>query len=234
MKKLSFLLIACSLLAMGCARSPLSGSDTLASATGSSSSSGSAVDSSLTAQAVGILQTNCTACHTATSGPLNVYNLTDVNHLISSGLIIPGNPNASPLLQSIESGRMPPGGALAMGDQALLRNWIAGAAAAGGGGTGSTTTTTLPAPLTATYASLSKNIFVPYCTACHSAANKTAGYAFDSYSGVMAAVSVGSPNGSKVYTTTQSGAMPQSPYPQLNSSQLQVLSAWITAGAKNN
>lgn len=88
----------------GCARGPFtnllgSGSSEQASLLGGSSVAES--------KALLILQNNCTACHTSSSGPAYVFNLLDVNHLISSGMVVPGQPDASPLLQSIEANRMP-------------------------------------------------------------------------------------------------------------------------------
>ncbi|PIS10458.1 MAG: hypothetical protein COT73_09200 [Bdellovibrio sp. CG10_big_fil_rev_8_21_14_0_10_47_8] len=226
------------LTSIGCARNPLTnggGGSSGASALGNGSGTAASLDSGLTTEALTILQNNCSACHTSSSGPAGIYNLTDVNHLVSNRLIVPGNPDASLILQSIEAGRMPPGGALAIGDQQLLRQWILGGAVAPSDPAGGSTPPSLPpVVLEPTYSSLSKNIFVPYCVSCHSTNQKTEGYAFDNYANVMKSVRAGFPNRSLLYTITQSGEMPRNPYPTLTSEQLQVLSNWIVAGAPNN
>ncbi len=50
-------------------------------------------------------------------------NIIDTNHLISTGFIIPGD-TSSRLLSSIESGRMPPSGAMSAIDQKIISDWI--------------------------------------------------------------------------------------------------------------
>ena len=181
--------------------------------------------------ALAILQANCTSCHTATAGPLNVYALTDVNHLVSSGLVVPGSPSTSPLFTAISSGSMPPGSPLSSADQMTISDWIAGGSIATPTTGPGSTTTTLPGTTLPTYASLSATVFIPKCATCHSASSAAGGYAFDSLTGVMAAVNLSAPSSSPVYTATHGGVMPPSPNPVLNSQQEQALLAWITAGA---
>lgn len=76
-------------------------------------------------QALQILQTNCTSCHGTSSGPNNVFDLTDPTHLVSAGLVVVGDPNSSELFNEVSSGAMPPGGPLSSADQLVLQNWIA-------------------------------------------------------------------------------------------------------------
>ncbi len=71
-----------------------------------------------------ILQTNCTSCHTATSGPKNVYNLLNTQSLINSALVLPGQPLNSLLYNSIQTNSMPPSGPLSDADKLTLSNWI--------------------------------------------------------------------------------------------------------------
>lgn len=191
------------------------------------------------AAALALIQTNCTSCHTATSGPVNVYAVTDVNHLLSSGLVTAGTPSSSPLFQAISSGAMPPAGALTAAQQAVIYDWISGQGASTTGGSGGTapptTTTTLPPEMiTATFASINANVIKPKCVGCHSAANASGGYAFDTFAGVAKAVVVGKPQSSKLFSTTNGGIMPPQPNTILTSAEEQAISAWITAGAANN
>lgn len=200
----------------------------------SSSNSSSSVNLSDPAavqnQALMILANNCTSCHTATSGPLGVFNLLDVNHLITSGLVVAGNPNGSTLLQSIEANRMPPTAPLSNADKIVLRTWIQGGAQA----PSTPIATPTPIPLGPTYTSLAANVLTPKCVGCHSTNNKTAGYAFDTFANVSKSVKARNAAGSLLYTITQSGSMPPRPNPTLTSDEQRALSDWIQAGALNN
>src|SRR5271154_4618588 len=96
-KKVTVLILlatSLTLLFQNCAQGPfgLDWNSGGSSGTSSSSSSSINIDNSYEAQAVTILQSNCTSCHTATSGPQNVYDVTDPSHLIAAGLIVPGQP----------------------------------------------------------------------------------------------------------------------------------------------
>ncbi|GIL17952.1 MAG: hypothetical protein BroJett040_17030 [Oligoflexia bacterium] len=150
--------------------------------------------------------------------------------MVSSGQVIPGNPDGSPLLQSIEANRMPPAGPLSAVEKSILRAWIQGGAAAP---TAPIVVEPLP-PLGPNYNSLAKNVFGPKCSGCHNATKATAGYAFDTYASVMKSVRAGRPSSSKLYTVSQSGEMPPQPDPVLNSDELRAISDWITEGALNN
>jgi mono/diheme cytochrome c family protein len=71
-----------------------------------------------------ILQTNCAGCHKATSGPKGFFGFNDVNHMLSTGLIIAGQPSKSPIWEAIDSGAMPPDGSVSDADEATIGNWI--------------------------------------------------------------------------------------------------------------
>jgi hypothetical protein len=75
-----------------------------------------------TSQALAILQQNCVSCHTSESGPDDVYDVTDVNHLLSFGLVVSGQPGQSLLYQQISEGLMPPTGPLSAIDQEAISN----------------------------------------------------------------------------------------------------------------
>ena len=197
---------------------------------GQSSSGAVSLNNNLLSQAMTIINANCVSCHTSASGPLGVYGLTDINHLVSSGLVIPGQPTQSSLYNAIAAGRMPPAGRLSSADEILIQDWILGGSGPAPGGT---TTTTLPLPTVATFSSLEHNVFQPRCVGCHSSFSAAGGFAFDSYSGVMRAVNKTTPSSSKIYTITTSGAMPPSG-PRLTSQEESLILQWIQAGALNN
>ncbi len=79
-----------------------------------------------------IFNAKCTSCHGGTSG----FTLTSYNTLINSvgaqygtSIVVPGDPNASGLVDKIEPSpqfgtRMPQGGTLPQGEIDLIRQWI--------------------------------------------------------------------------------------------------------------
>lgn len=88
---------------------------------------------------------------------------------------------------------------------------------------------------TVTYASLNANLFQPKCVGCHSGANGSGGYGFDTFANLSKAVNTASPAMSVVYTSTTqtSNRMPLGGTPLTAMEQLQLLT-WIQQGAKNN
>lgn len=75
-------------------------------------------------KAMEVLTNNCNSCHgTANLG--GVTNITDPKHLVSSGLVVPGEPSKSKILQSVVNNRMPPNNPLSTSDQTILSEWIA-------------------------------------------------------------------------------------------------------------
>ncbi|MGZ3794234.1 MAG: Ig-like domain-containing protein [Bdellovibrio sp.] len=82
------------------------------------------VDSALQKAALNTLSQNCSACHGSGSGSGDVHDLDNVKHMVSSGLIVPGDPSKSPLFLEIESGAMPPKGPLAKEEQDIIHDFI--------------------------------------------------------------------------------------------------------------
>jgi uncharacterized membrane protein len=208
-------------------------------------SSAALMDPAKQASALAIISNNCSGCHGETSGSAGIYGLTNVSHLISAGLLVPGNADSSRLYQVIAQGIMPPGGPLSAADQETIRSWIAGtgSSGAGGGGAGgspgqpspSPTPTPTPTPPTpvATFTYIRANI-LNKCVGCHNASSATAGYAFDTYTGTKRAVNLTTPNRSLLYTITQQGTMPPRPAVALTSDQTNLILSWIEKGALNN
>ena len=87
---------------------------------------------------------------------------------------------------------------------------------------------------TVTFKNLQASIF-PRCTGCHSSGNNNTGtiYNYDTWSGVMGSVDLGTPTSSKVYTQTLTGAMPRGGAALTSAEESQLLQ-WIQAGAPNN
>ncbi|XZF12518.1 hypothetical protein ACTHGU_12055 [Chitinophagaceae bacterium MMS25-I14] len=79
-------------------------------------------------------------------------------------------------------------------------------------------------------------IFITYCTrsGCHDDAATSGGYAFTSYSKVVArGIVPGNAMASLVYKDIANGSMPWYPNPQLNAQQKSIIAKWISEGAKN-
>lgn len=95
----------------------------LASAAGAS---GGIVESDpvLKAQAIAILTSKCSSCHQSASMG-NVTQILDLNHLVASGLLIPGEPTQGRLVHSMEGGTMPPSPAVVTpAELTTIKNWI--------------------------------------------------------------------------------------------------------------
>jgi hypothetical protein len=76
-------------------------------------------------QSLTLLSNNCKACH-ADQSLGGVTRILDVNHLLDSQLIVPGQPESSPLFRAIESNRMPPNQPMSDADKRSVKNWILG------------------------------------------------------------------------------------------------------------
>ena len=70
-----------------------------------------------------ILEQHCTSCHNA-----GKVNLTSRDFVLEHKLVVPGEPDASPLYNSMKSGKMPPTGKLSDDDLDKVRQWIAAGA----------------------------------------------------------------------------------------------------------
>lgn len=248
--KFLFALTSCLVMTAACSQGPLSSNWQSSSSTQSNSSQ--SLTNPYTDQALTILQTNCSSCHGSTGGSGNVYGLGNISHMVSSGLIVPGNPNQSLLYNEIVSNSMPPGNPLTATDRQVIQEWIVGVAASPAPAPApspapspsptpapapSPTPTPSPSPApapsptptptnpNAKYSYISNNILKVSCTGCHSS--------FKTYSGTMNYVSAGKPSSSSLYTEVNSGAMPRGSS-KLSSTSIQAIKDWIAAGALNN
>lgn len=81
------------------------------------------VDQDLQNQSLAILSAKCGICHDSVSSG-GVTHILDVMHLISAGLVIPGDPSQGRLIQSIESGSMPIGGSVSPSELQTMKDWV--------------------------------------------------------------------------------------------------------------
>jgi len=74
-----------------------------------------------------ILDSNCLSCHGGRGAKAGV-DVSSYEALTSGRSVVPGNANGSRLVRAIKSGRMPPKGPLAAGDQDKIAQWVDGGA----------------------------------------------------------------------------------------------------------
>lgn len=198
-------------------------------ASSSSQSSLSSSSLALESAAMSVIKNKCVACHNATSPGGGIDYITDINALKYYRLVLPGEPQISPLYQAISQGIMPPSSPLAQAQTQAIYDWILKGMITG------TAPVAPPSalPLAANYKSIYANIIQVNCLGCHSAANPMAGINLSTYAGLMNIVQAGNTAASSFYTSTQAGTMPKNKAP-LNNTQLTVIRDWIVAGALNN
>lgn len=178
---------------------------------------------------VQILNKNCFECHNTTTMDGNVSDITNIEYLVYSRLIVPGEPELSPIIAEIASGRMPKGRAGLTGlEVETIKSWIAGLDAddLGPGGP------LVPIVIEPKYSSLAQQIFTPRCITCHSNRN----YRLNSHAQVLRTVTPGNAANSLLYQAVtvgrDGGKMPQGG--GLSSAQIKAIEDWINSGAPNN
>jgi mono/diheme cytochrome c family protein len=200
---------------------------------------------SLGQRALQIIETNCASCHTSTGGPRNIFNLTDVGHLVQTGLVVPGNPDGSPLLQSIEANRMPKSIPLGGADKLLLRQWILAGANPPSGPVDPQPPGPSPGPPPGpppggSLADQAIAVLNSRCIACHG--SSPAGrldkitdpahvVALSSQPGARPFLKPGDPLGSLIYSEVMADTMPIGGA-RVPAAEKQILYDWILAGAK--
>ncbi len=186
----------------------------------------------LTSKAMSILSSKCARCHNPEAAPsmgTDITDITNVDFLLFKHLVIPGQPDSSDLILSIQEGRMPPDGLpITVSELDALTKWVqsglvdeSGAVIIPGG----------PVPLAATFASLNSRIFAVNCTSCHNAGNARGGVNLTTYNGVRASAM----SGSLYSSVTRAGTnyMPQGGS-RLTAEELARMNEWIMMGAPNN
>lgn len=188
-------------------------------------------------RALKILSQNCTSCHTGSSGPVAGFILNDMAAMTQAGLISPGSPDQSRILQSVEANRMPPTSPLSAFDKSILRSWIAGGALIPSDSvlpTGPDANPAIPQlPVTGTLEQKAVAILSNNCYACHGVAANGGVSRINDPAHLIATglITPGTPAISKIFTSIQSGAMPKGAS-KLSLADLQIISDWITAGAQ--
>jgi hypothetical protein len=73
-----------------------------------------------------VRETYCASCHDAPANAGGFDDVLDDDRLLTTGKVIPGHPDQSPMFARVDAGQMPPPGALPMPNEAIdtLREWI--------------------------------------------------------------------------------------------------------------
>lgn len=156
----------------------------------------------------------CTDCHGATA----LGGVTLSTYEGTAAVVVPGEPDGSPLVEVQEAGGHP--GQLDDAAIAAVREWILSGAPETGDGEA-------PPPPTAASWDSTVMAMVSSCTGCHGSASPMAGVDLTTHESTLAAVVSGDPDGSPLYTSQAAGGHPG----QLSDEDLAVLREWIVAGA---
>jgi hypothetical protein len=193
-----------------------------------------ASDAALKTQSLGILQVNCAGCHQSDAEG-GISKIMNVDKLVSSGLVVIGDPSKGRLMGSINEGSMPPAGsrlAVNATDRLTLQNWIRSMSLVALD-PANPPNDGLPA-LAPTFASISANILVPKCTMCHGATRADSGLRYHTHAETLRTVTVGNGADSELYKECNSGGMPEAPFKRLSAAELAAIKTWIDNGAANN
>ncbi|MEZ0391667.1 MAG: hypothetical protein ACAH59_05595 [Pseudobdellovibrionaceae bacterium] len=186
---------------------------------------------SLQSSAVVILNKHCVECHNPENVNGNISDIANVDYLIYSRLVVPGEPELSPIYQQTSQGLMPQlRPSLDEMELEILKLWIVGLAedptspGAPGGGM-----------IEPRFSVLRDRVFTPICANCHNTRNSQ--QRFNSYAEVMRAVTAGNADNSLLYRAVTVGVPNAGRMPQggaLSSAQIQAIRDWINAGAMDN
>lgn len=195
------------------------------------------VDQALQAQSLSILSTRCASCHDQASMG-NVTRILDVNHLISTGLVTPGDPNAGRLIGSIAGGTMPPGGGMPAAELQTIKNWVSSMRLVGNVPPPSPSPTPAPLPanktvqVNATLHTQAMNIINVNCAGCH-----FAGQAGGGISNILdvnhlvrtGMITVGDSTKGRLIGSIVDGTMPKGTAARVTAADLQTLRNWINS-----
>jgi hypothetical protein len=183
-----------------------------------------------------VLGPRCLSCHAGPASPRGV-DLSTYSTVMAGQLVVPNQPNQSPLYDSMATGRMPKGlGRLPEGELNLVRDWIAAGAPEIAA---NPIEPVVPEPVAPepTWAWLSNEILQKRCTGCHNGAHPKTELDLRSYETLMdfmnlgmPAVEPGDPSSSTLYLNLKEALMPPNG-PATSKAELEAIKEWINQGA---
>lgn len=193
---------------------------------------GSSEVSALELKSMGILRRECAACHTGTASLNNtvpgndaIDDITNLDSLLRSRLIVAGEPDLSPLFVKIQNAEMPPGQPLSASDTQVLQDWIANmnkGLMPGESGAKAITPS-------ATFTYLKSAVLPSKCNGCHGASGKTV---YDTHAKLLAAINNDQLK-ARLESTNAAFRMPRGTV-LLSETEKKFFLDWINAGAPNN
>lgn len=181
--------------------------------------------------ALAVLNARCVSCHNPDNPKGDIGFITDINALKYYRLVVPGEPQLSPLYEVIAKGEMPPSGPLAQAQAQIIYDWIFEGMLTDQAGV--TPPKGVSGVLEAKFQSIFMNIIQPKCVGCHNAAASAGGLDLSTYTKVLSIVVVNKPIESAFYDSVNKGRMPKG-RAMLSASELTAIRDWITNGAQNN
>lgn len=180
----------------------------------------------LQSKSVVVLEEQCSACHTGDEAYSNtvlgsdpIIDISNVNYLLQMRLVVPGEPELSPLFQKIKTGDMPPGKPLSVEEVDTIKEWIVHLSDDPNSNSGGGLVTV---PLAANFESLRVNVFLSKCNTCHINRNVR----IDTYANVMNAI-----NNNNLRSRVAGATMPPNNAPQLSAQERSLILQWIDSGA---
>lgn len=175
-----------------------------------------------------IFEKKCVGCHSG-SAPEGDLDLSSYDKILGNkGVVVLGQPDASSLYKEVKSGDMPMHGQpLSAGEVQAIGEWIAAGAPDGDFGA---------ATVPPTFKEVQTKLFDAYCVKCHSGTKPAKKIDLSNYASLMAKkdlVVPGQSNNSVVYLIIKAGKMPPKGV-VIPADALDLLKAWIDAGASNN
>ncbi|MFN8488803.1 MAG: c-type cytochrome domain-containing protein [Caldilineaceae bacterium] len=210
---------------------------------------------SFTNDVLPIFQQHCLKCH-GNDNPEKGLELTSYSNLMTGAedgsVVTPGDPDKSYLVEMVVTKKMPKKGApLSATEINTIIAWVKAGAKDDTGtapkkttaqATAAVTATTTAAPVDLANVSFKTNvlpIFQQHCQKCHGSDNPEKGLEMTSYSTLMTGaedgtvVEPGAPDKSYLVEMVVSKKMPKKG-PPLSAADIQTITAWIKAGAKDN
>ena len=173
-------------------------------------------------KALEILRVQCWSCHNEATRSGGFGSISNRDTLLSSGKIVKGQSEISPLFQRVASGSMPPGNPLSLEDINTIARWIDEDLA-------------IPNESIDTairYEINVRPILERHCISCHGSSGENFGSInLQTYSNVLEVVEPGFPEGSLIFDSIWAGRMPKSGS-SVSQDDLETLYEWILNGVQ--
>lgn len=194
----------------------------------------------LESAALKVIETKCSSCHGLNAFSGGVGNLTSIEYLLKSNLIVPGNSTQGRLIQTIEEGSMPTNGTTVTDlELNIIKNWIDnGFTVIGGTVPPNIINPTIPNPnITGSPLQVDAlTIIQKQCSGCHGSPSNGAGNVSDILnvkhlleSGLVVP---GNTKQGRFMGSIYDGTMPKSQF--LTPSEITTLEKWITTDIDPN